>query len=496
MLEEVDAAGQEALDHAVALTPAGTRTIEAHRRYATEAQLAAELDVVLAAEQGRARACGAVSAAGRRAAAAPDAAGRALDGEQAAAVGHLTGPGLVRTLVAPAGAGKTFVVAQAVRAWRHDGRQVVLMAHQGKAADVAAAEISRAAGAPVPAMTLARAFGTDDAGPGEDARRWRARLAAQARTQGAVLLVDEAGVVDTAMLRRVLNWAADYEVAVRLVGDPRQQQAIGAGGMLGYLARDPQLCAELGAVRRFTHPEEGAVSVGVRAGDGGSVDFYAAQDRIRPVGSPAEAVREAVVAAAADRAAGHDALVVTATDAQRAAAAAAAHQLVVAEQAAAGQTPQMRTFGRVEVAVGEPVRARRNDYELADGAGGVLRNGSEWRVLAVGAEGVRAARVDDPTARILLPADYVRDHVEHAYAITAYRAQGLTCDRTYVVGAEQMTREGLYVALTRARDGGGLHVVAADRAEAAARLREALGRVSEQQAAGKCRSRPTGCAGS
>ena len=232
--------------------------------------------MVLAAEAGRARACGAVSAAARRAAAAPDAAGRALDGEQAAAVGHLTGPGLVRTLVAPAGAGKTFVLAQAVRAWQHDGRQVVLMAHQGKAADVAAAEISRAAGASVPAMTLARAFGTDDAGPGEDARRWRARLAAQARTQGAVLLVDEAGVVDTAMLRRVLSWAADYEVAVRLVGDPRQQQAIGAGGMLGYLARDPQLCAELGSVRRFTHPEEGAASIGVRAGDGGAVDFYAA----------------------------------------------------------------------------------------------------------------------------------------------------------------------------------------------------------------------------
>jgi len=79
---------------------------------------------------------------------------------------------------------------------------------------------------------------------------------------------------------------------------------------------------------------------------------------------------------------------------------------------------------------------------------------SRIRSLGVArAVGVGAARADDPAARILLPADYVRDHVEHAYAITASRAQGLTCDRTHVIGAEQMTREGLYVALTRARDG-------------------------------------------
>ena len=90
----------------------------------------------------------------------------------------LTSPGRVRVLVAPAGAGKTFVLAQAVRAWQHDGRQVVLLAAQGKAADVAAAEIGRAAGGPsIQAMTLARAFGIDEAGrtrrrPGAGRRSW------------------------------------------------------------------------------------------------------------------------------------------------------------------------------------------------------------------------------------------------------------------------------------------------------------------------------------
>ncbi|MGZ4665227.1 MAG: AAA family ATPase [Frankiaceae bacterium] len=250
VLDEVDAAGRDALRHAVGLSPEEAQVPAGQRRYATEAQLHTELDIALLAEAGRTSRAGTVSEAARVAAEAPDAAGRRLDAEQAAAVRALTFPGRVRVLVAPAGAGKTFVLAQAVRAWQHDGRQVVLLAAQGKAADVAAAEIGRAAGRPVQAMTLARAFGVDEDGPrSAEARHWLAELAAAARERGAVLLVDEAGVVDTTMLARVLTWSAAHDVAVRLVGDPKQQQAIGAGGMLGYLARDAERTVELGTVR-------------------------------------------------------------------------------------------------------------------------------------------------------------------------------------------------------------------------------------------------------
>jgi hypothetical protein len=485
VFDQVDAAGRDALTHAVSLSPDGGQIPAGQRRYATQAQLNTELDIALLAEAGRLSRAGGVSDPARVAAEAPDAAGRLLDAEQAAAVRALTSPGRVRVLVAPAGAGKTFVLAQAVRAWQHDGRHVVLLAQQGKAADVAAAEISRAAGGPpVPALTLARAFDTDPDGLGsEHAQRWRAQLAETARMQGAVLVVDEAGVVDTAMLGRVLTWSAAHDVAVRLVGDPKQQQAIGAGGMLGYLARDGQRTVELGTVRRFTDPAEGPASIALRAGDPAALDFYAAQGRIRTVVSTGEAVQEAVVAAGHDRAVGHATLIVTATDAQRAAAADAVHQLVVAEHAAAGHPVDLRTYGRMELAAGEPIRARRNDYQLIDSTGGVLRNGSEWTVTELDADGITAVRHDDPTAQIRLSGDYVRDHVEHAYAITAYRAQGLTTGTTHIVGAEQMTRETLYVALSRARDGGRLYIAAEDRADALVQLRDALTRRGEQQAA-------------
>ena len=39
------------------------------------------------------------------------------------------------------------------------------------------------------------------------------------------------------------------------------------------------------------------------------------------------------------------------------------------------------------------------------------------------------------------------------YAVTAYRAQGVTVDTSHVLVDPSMTRENLYVAMTRGRDG-------------------------------------------
>ena len=54
--------------------------------------------------------------------------------------------------------------------------------------------------------------------------------------------------------------------------------------------------------------------------------------------------------------------------------------------------------------------------------------------------------------RALLPADYVRAHVELAYATTAHRAQGSTVDTAHPLITEEMRRENLYVITTRARE--------------------------------------------
>jgi len=72
---------------------------------------------------------------------------------------------------------------------------------------------------------------------------------------------------------------------------------------------------------------------------------------------------------------------------------------------------------------------------------------------------------------------YVRDygHLDHGYAATVHKAQGVTVDRAHVLATPHMDRHAAYVGLTRHRDGVALHYAAEDFADPA-RLARSLGR--------------------
>jgi hypothetical protein len=59
---------------------------------------------------------------------------------------------------------------------------------------------------------------------------------------------------------------------------------------------------------------------------------------------------------------------------------------------------------------------------------------------------------------VTLPAHYVADNVELGYATTVHRAQGLTVEQAHVLAAPGMTREALYVGMTRGRAGNHVYV--------------------------------------
>jgi hypothetical protein len=54
---------------------------------------------------------------------------------------------------------------------------------------------------------------------------------------------------------------------------------------------------------------------------------------------------------------------------------------------------------------------------------------------------------------------YLRDygHVDHGYAATVHKAQGMTVDRAHVLASGMLDRHGAYVALSRHREGVSLH---------------------------------------
>jgi ATP-dependent exoDNAse (exonuclease V) alpha subunit len=114
-------------------------------------------------------------------------------------------------------------------------------------------------------------------------------------------------------------------------------------------------------------------------------------------------------------------------------------------------------------AVGDTVITRRNDRQVRSSRTWV-RNGDRWIVTAVRQNGSVDVRRHGHRwgSAVRLPADYVKRHLELGYAVTSHRAQGITTDTGHVVVTTGMTRENLYVAMTRGRESN-TAFVAADR---------------------------------
>jgi hypothetical protein len=131
--------------------------------------------------------------------------------------------------------------------------------------------------------------------------------------------------------------------------------------------------------------------------------------------------------------------------------------------------------------VGDRIVTRRNDRIINAGHTWV-RNGDTWTVTAAATNGSIRARRDSDYAEVVLPADYVAEHVDLAYATTAYRVQGRTVDSAHALVRSTSSRETLYVGATRGRIGNTLYVdieagsdVASGHGQAAATAEHVLG---------------------
>ena len=68
-------------------------------------------------------------------------------------------------------------------------------------------------------------------------------------------------------------------------------------------------------------------------------------------------------------------------------------------------------------------------------------------------------RVSLPRAFLEQPTRHGGRSLMHGYAMTVHLAQGMTCDRTFVLVGDQLTREAGYVALSRGRQSNRLYVL-------------------------------------
>lgn len=103
----------------------------------------------------------------------------------------------------------------------------------------------------------------------------------------------------------------------------------------------------------------------------------------------------------------------------------------------------------------------RHNYRRLRNRHSWVHNGQTWTITAVRHDG--SVTIRSPGSEfgnsIVLPAEYVADHVDLGYAVTAHRAQGITTDTAHVLVEPTTTRDHLYVATTCGRESNLAHVI-------------------------------------
>ncbi|MGH9166150.1 MAG: MobF family relaxase, partial [Acidimicrobiales bacterium] len=235
----------------------GRPTTERHggARYTTRATLALEAEVIDFAGRGREAGVAVASPVAIEAAVVS----KGLGEDQAVAVRRVCAGGeAVVCLVGPAGAGKTRSVGAARAAWECSGVPVRGLAVSAVAAGVLTEEAGLASD------TLAK-FLFENAKPVPE-RQWRLRA-------GEAVVLDEASMVATSDLSRLVAAVEEAQAKLVLVGDHRQLGAVGAGGLFRLLVADTA-AAELTDARRFVEPWEAAATLRLRRGDPTVADDY------------------------------------------------------------------------------------------------------------------------------------------------------------------------------------------------------------------------------
>lgn len=353
-----------------------------------------------------------------------------LGDEQVLAVAHVLSAGCLAAVVGYAGTGKSTALGVARAAWEAEGYRVVGAALSG----IAAENLEKGSG--IQSRTLASleyAWARD-----------RDQL-----TRNDVLVIDEAGMVGTRQMRRIVEAAERGGAKVVMVGDPEQLQAIEAGAPFRRLV-ERHGAMEITEVRRQRDDWQRAATRELATGrTQAAIERYDAAGAVHGHDTREEAKRALVADWMADRSrdpAGSQMLLAY-TRADVAELNGLARAMLRAARQLGPDHVVETTNGERAFAVGDRVMFLRNERSLG------VKNGTLGTLTALD-RSTMAVRLDDGRKLRFDRKEYA--DLTHGYAATIHKMQGATVDRTYVLASRHMDRHASYVAMSRHRDAASL----------------------------------------
>ena len=352
--------------------------------------------------------------------------GLVLSREQRSAFAHVAEARDLGIVVGYAGAGKSALLGVAREAWEEFGFRVTGIALSGIAAE------NLEAGSSIASRTVASL--EHQWGQGREV------LSAQ-----DVLVIDEAGMIGSRQLERVLSEAERHGAKVVLIGDPEQLQAIEAGAAFrSLIEREPHV--EISEVRRQREGWQQQATRELATGrTGEALDAYREHGMVHAADSRDQARSALIEGWDRDRTLVPDksGIILTHTnDEVRALNELARGRLREHGELGADVSIQVER-GRRNFAAGDRVMFLKNDRGLGvkNGSLGIVEHVSRAR-MEVRLDAGRNVAFDFK--------DYAR--LDHGYAATIHKAQGVTVDQVHVLATPGLDRHAAYVALSRHRE--------------------------------------------
>lgn len=369
-----------------------------------------------------------------------EAQGLVLSGEQRAAFDHVTAGRDLGIVVGYAGTGKSAMLGVAREAWVHAGLSVRGAALSGISAE------NLEGGSGIASRTIASLE-----------YQW-----AQGRdllTASDVLVIDEAGMIGSRQMERVLSAANEAGAKVVLVGDPQQLQAIEAGAAFRSIA-ERHGHVEITEIRRQQSDWQRDATRHLATGrTAEALDAYYEHNMVHTAETRDAAREELIEGWNRERVADpeHSRIILTHTNDEVRALNVLARGKLREDSALGADVSIAAERGTRDFATGDRLMFLRNDRELG------VKNGSLGTVQSVSAQRM-AVLLDDGRNVAFDTKDYA--HIDHGYAATIHKSQGVTVDCAHVLATPGLDQHSSYVALSRHRESVSLHYGKDDFADA------------------------------
>ncbi len=351
-----------------------------------------------------------------------------LSDEQQKMMKHITGREGVTVVEGMAGTGKSYALNAARVAFEADGKKVIGAALAGKAA----AGLQESAG--IESQTLHSLLAELDKG--------KKQLDAN-----TVLVIDEAGMIGSRQIKRLLDYAKQAQTKIVLVGDSKQLQPIDAGASFRGLSCELGATSLINIRRQQEDWARQAVTLFSVGEAGLALKMYKERDLLKSGKTHDDTIKTLI----------HDwkqyteqhpenlqhALILAATKLD-------VHQINQAARAARADQlgDEAITVNNREFRENDRILFTRNNKKMG------LQNGDLGIVESINTEQKQiTVRMDTGKGKLITIDTEQYDHFDHGYAVTTHKSQGTTVNHAFVMAHEGLSgREWSYVAASRARE--------------------------------------------